>query len=185
MADQPKTYLHAGNTALRSFQESDLTHLAQWWDNPTVTELLEMGARPTRGKDLQAFWRVASESEDAVVFSICERETGRLIGTCGLYLISWTARRAQFNILIGETDSWGKGFGAEATALTVKYGFERLNLESINLGVNTANAAAIKTYEKAGFVHEGTRRKFVFCNGKYYDSAMYSILKSEFEAAKS
>src|SRR3546814_16763304 len=92
--------------------------------------------------------------EDAIVFAIVEKATGRAVGTCGLYLINWICRRAQFNILIGEPEVWDKGYGSEAARLILGYAFDKLNLESVQLGVNAENKRAIRSYEKAGFVQE-------------------------------
>jgi hypothetical protein len=99
---------------------------------------------------LNAFWKTASEADEAVVFAIREAEGGKVVGTCGLYLISWQARRAQFNILIGEPDAWDRGYGREAAHLTLRYAFDTLNLNSVNLGVNADNARAMRSYERTG-----------------------------------
>lgn len=177
-------YLQDGNTALRAFRESDLPELGGWWDDARVTEFLEMGARPTRQKDLDSFLTTAVQSDDSVCFAICDAETGKIIGTCGLYLISWVARRAQFNILIGEPDAWDRGHGSRAARLTLAYGFDTLNLNSVNLGVNAENKRAVKSYENAGYVKEGVRRSFIFRNGRYYDVALFSVLRDEFNARR-
>ncbi len=175
-------FLREGRTYLRAFGEHDLPHLSRWWNDSRVTEYLEMGARPTRSVDLERFYSSVSKSDDTVCFAICDSESGALIGTCGLYLISWVARRAQFNILVGEPSAWDQGHGGRATRMTVRYGFETLNLNSINLGVNAENIRAVRSYEKAGFVREGLRRSFIFRNGRYYDMAVYSILRNEYDA---
>lgn len=178
-------YLVDGATSLRAFREDDAAHLAAWWDDARVTEFLEMGARPTRKKDLDSFLSAAVQSDDSVCFAICDAGTGKIIGTCGLYLISWIARRAQFNILIGDPEAWDKGHGSRAASLTLAYGFNTLNLNSVHLGVNTENKRAMKSYENAGYTKEGVRRSFIFRNGRYYDVAMYSVLKDEFAAMRS
>ncbi|MDF1750894.1 MAG: GNAT family protein [Alphaproteobacteria bacterium] len=184
--DTPRNdaYLTDGITNLRGFREEDGPHLATWWDNARVTEYLEMGARPTRKKDLDSYLATAVQSDDSVCFAICEASTGKIIGTCGLYLISWISRRAQFNILIGDVEAWDKGHGSRAARLTLAYGFNTLNLNSINLGVNTEIKRAMKSYENAGYVKEGIRRSFIFRNGRYYDVALYSVLKDEFAAMR-
>src|SRR3546814_1695289 len=110
-------FLLGKKIALRAFRREDLPDLSRWWDNSDVTHYLEMGARPTRPKYAEAFLRLAEEVEDAIVFAIVEKATGRAVGTCGLYLINWICRRAQFNILIGEPEVWDKGYGSEAARM--------------------------------------------------------------------
>lgn len=167
---------------LAGLRRTDLDALAHWWDDAEVTHFLEMGARPTREKDIEAFWRMTSESDDNVVFAIRAKD-GRVVGTCGLYAISWVCRRAQFNILIGERDVWGKGYGTEAARLILHYAFDKLNLESVQLGVNADNQRAIASYQRAGFVAEGVRRRFIYRNGRYYDMAVFSVLREEYKPA--
>jgi RimJ/RimL family protein N-acetyltransferase len=169
---------------LRAFARADLEAYRHWLDDPRVTEFLEMGARPTRDADCEAFWRLADEAEDAIVFAVAERKAGKTVGTCGLYLIQWMARRAQFNILIGEPSAWDKGYGTEAARLILAYAFDVLNLNSVQLGVNADNARAVRSYEKVGFVHEGVRRQFVYRNGRYYDMVMMSALRDDYRARK-
>lgn len=175
-------FLSGQHIHLRAVTRDDLPVYANWLNNPEVTHYLEMGARPTRESDLESFWRMANEQNDAIVFIIEDGDTKQAVGTCGLYLIEPIPRRAQFNILIGETTVWDRGFGSEAAKLLLQYGFQKLNLNSIQLGVNAENKRAIRSYEKCGFVQEGVRRQFVFRNGRYYDIVMMSVLSEEFRA---
>lgn len=176
-------YLIGKRVDLVALQRNDLEALARWWDDADVTHFLEMGARPTREKDIEAFWRLASEAEDNVVFAIRDKN-GQVVGTCGLYAISWVCRRAQFNILIGEKEVWNKGYGTEAARLILDYAFAKLNLESVQLGVNAENLRAIASYKRAGFVAEGARRRFIYRNGRYYDMALFSVLRDEYMPAR-
>ena len=172
--------LKGKKSSLRGLQREDLVLVGRWWDDAEVTYLLEMGLRPTRDKELESFWRSAMDSEDNIVFAICDSVNGQLLGTCGLYAISWASRRAQFNILIGEKDSWDRGVGSNAASLILQYAFEKLNLESVHLGVNSENLRAIASYRKVGFIHEGRRRHFIYRNGRYYDMDIFSILRDEY-----
>lgn len=136
-----------------------------------------MGWRPVGEADL-ALYR---ESPDSISYII--EVDGKPIGTCGLYLIQWRARRAQFNILIGEPESWGKGYGTEALRLLLDHAFNVLNLNSVNLGVNAENKGAIRSYEKAGFSRDGVRPEFIYRNGRYYDLVVMTILREQFGKA--
>ncbi len=179
------SYLSGHSIVLRGLQRDDLNSYGRWLDDSRVTEFLEMGARPTRDKDVEAFWKLASETEDAIVFAIVDKKSGQVVGNCGLYHIQWVCRRAQFNILIGEPSAWSKGFGTEAAQLLLDYSFKKLNLNSVQLGVNAENKRATRSYEKAGFVHEGTRRQFIYRNGRYYDMVVMSVLRDDHLAARS
>lgn len=60
------------------------------------------------------------------------------------------------------------------------YGFKNLGLHKIYLRVFTNNATAIKAYEKAGFVYEGTAKDDICLpNGNYQDITFMSIINKE------
>ena len=57
------------------------------WTTADATFFMESGWKPTSDKDLDALYRVSTESDENAVFVIVDRETDRAVGTCGLYLI--------------------------------------------------------------------------------------------------
>ncbi len=65
-------FLKGKKISLRAFRQSDLEAYKTWLDNEEVTHFLEMGARPTRETDCEAFFRMTETSEDAIVFAITE-----------------------------------------------------------------------------------------------------------------
>ncbi len=65
--------------------------------------------------------------------------------------------------------------------LTINYGFRELNLYRINLSVFAYNPRAIRAYEKADFVHEGTMRQALFRDGQRYDMLLMGLLRSEWQ----
>ena len=66
----------------------------------------------------------------------------------------------------------------------LQHGFETLNLHRIYLRVYSTNPRARRSYEKAGFVLEGTLREAVYRHGKYADIHVMSVLRSEWSAAE-
>jgi len=79
---------------------------------------------------------------------------------------------------------WGKGAGQEATRLAIEYGFYRLNLQRIDLGVFAEHASAVRCYEKVGFQVEGRLRQDLFHGGEYKDRLWMGLLRSEYKRAK-
>jgi len=178
------TFLQGDKVQLRGIRHEDMESFRRWNDNMEATYFMETGWRPARDLDLDSVWSVSAEQEDNIVFTILDSESGKAIGTCGLYLLQWICRRAEFRIFIGEDKYHGAGRGTEATELILAYAFDHLNLETVYLGVNKENKQAIRSYEKAGFVSEGIRRQLVYRNGRYYDVLMMSILRKEYSTLK-
>jgi diamine N-acetyltransferase len=113
------------------------------------------------------------------VFGLCERGTDRLLGVTGLHRLDTTNRHAMFGIFIGGAESRGKGYGTEATAMVVAYAFNTLNLNRVWLHVYDNNKAGIRAYEKVGFRKEGVLRQDSFRRGRYRDTVVMGILRTE------
>lgn len=180
-------YMTGEKVYLRGIEKEDITGgMANWANDPEITHYMVMGAVPNGGV-LYCSWdspeveyeRMINSKHD-VIFAITDKKTDHLIGIIGLYEISWIGRNAELRIVIGEKKFLGKGYGAEATKLVLKYGFEKLNLHKVRLGVNASDERANQCYKKVGFVYEGTMRDYHFRNGRYYNANLYSILEDEF-----
>jgi RimJ/RimL family protein N-acetyltransferase len=166
---------------LRGLERSDLAAMVDWINDNEVTRLLFMGDRPANLELLEEQWEQEQRSQNEVVFAVCGKEDDTFIGTTGLYSINWIMRTAEFRIFLGNKAYWNRGIGTECTKLMVVYGFEKLNLNRIWLGVNADNIGGVRAYEKAGFVHEGVLRQVQYRNFRYYDGISMSMLRSEYE----
>lgn len=183
MTDQlasDRGFLTGDKVILRGMRRADLEFYRAWFDNADITYYMEMGARPLSNEDLEEIYQLSTERHDNIVFTITEKMADRPIGVAGIYAINWICRRGDFRIIIGEPNALGKGLGTAVTKLIVAYGFEKLNLEVVTLGCNAENKRAIRSYENAGFVHEGRRRKMIYRNSRYYDILQMSILRDEY-----
>lgn len=115
-------------------------------------------------------------------FALRTLEGNRFIGFTALYRIEWNNRSARLAIGIGEENDRGKGYGSDALALILRYGFHELNLNRIALEVIEYNEAARRAYLKAGFREEGRQRSAVLREGMHYDLISMSILAEEWSA---
>ena len=167
---------------LRPLERIDLneTYLS-WLNDPEVTRYLESGIFPSTYQDLEKFYQEVAGSPTNVMLAIADRKSHRHIGNVKLGPIHWVHRRAMFGILIGDRRFWGKGVGEEATRLMVEYGFFRLNLHRITLGVFADHRSAIRCYEKVGFKIEGTLREQLFRDGSYRNDLWMGLLRSEYK----
>jgi len=59
--------------------------------------------------------------------------------------------------------------------------FQQEAIERIELRVYTFNQAAIRTYEKLGFVREGVQRQGVVVGEERWDCALYGMLRQEYQ----
>lgn len=93
---------------------------------------------------------------------------GDLVGRCGVTRLDWKNRVAELGIMIG-TPYRGRGYGSEAMELLCDFCFREMNLHKLKVSVFAFNEAAIRCYEKNGFVREGVCRQEIFRDGQYQD----------------
>lgn len=176
-------FLHGKAVTLRPLDRQEYcAAMMQWVNDDEPTHYMIMGALPATLEALEKSYDAIVAARDEVALAVTTRDDGIYIGNVGLYRIDWIARSAEYRIFLGQNDARGKGLGTEAAKLLVAYGFDRLNLNKIWLGVNEANGGAVKSYEKAGFVREGVLRQEIYRNGRYYDAIRMSILREEYLA---
>lgn len=171
---------------LRGIEKKDMIEdYIRWANDPEVTYYMVLGLRPANREKLEADYLKMIDDETQINFAIIDKENEKHIGNAGLYLINWIGRTAEFRIIIGEKDYWGKGVAQEAIKLVLVYAFEKLNLEKVWLGVHDKNERARKAYLKAGFIEEGVLRRTWFRNNEYYNDIRMGMLKEEYLKLKS
>ena len=181
MADS-KAFAEGSLVILRPLERTDLNErYLSWLNDPEVTRYTETGTFPSTAEDLDNYYRSVTGSKNDVMLAVVDKKSGRHIGNVKLGPIHWVHRRATFGILIGEKEFWGKGVGLDATRLMVEYGFQRLNLHRIDLGVFAEHEAAVRCYEQAGFKVEGRMREDLFLGGEYKDRLRMGLLRSEYK----
>jgi len=170
---------------LRTLERSDLNErYLGWLNDPEITRYLETGLFPTTLRDLEKYYEKVTSSREQVIFAIVDKKSGHHIGNVKIGPIDWVNRGATLGILIGDKKFWGRGIGEEATRLAVEYGFYRLNLHRIDLGVFAEHQSAARCYEKVGFKTEGRFRQELFQGGEYKDRLWMGLLRSEYRPLK-
>lgn len=150
----------------------------RWLSDPDVTRTLVAGRYPEDRENIHRFVE-AHQAPPHVFLAIFWQATDEHIGNVKL-TVDTLNRRGEFSIVIGEKAFWGKGVSTEVTALMLDIAFCRLNLHRVFLGVNSGNIAAIRSYQKVGFVEEGRARQEMFVNGRYEDRVIMGILAEEY-----
>jgi diamine N-acetyltransferase len=159
-----------------------LQQASKWANDWAVSSTRGMMLRPYAAETVAAWHERTRTSSDTVHFIIYERDGYRAVGETGFTSIDWFHRSAEYGIVIGETDCWGKGYGTEATRTMIAYGFTHLNLHSIWLRVSSANPAGITAYTRAGFREAGRLREAQLIDGQRHDVRYMECLASEFQA---
>jgi ribosomal-protein-alanine N-acetyltransferase len=115
------------------------------------------------------------QRNETAFYGITTKETDKLIGTCTIWNLQPQNRRAEVGYAL-HPDYWGKGLAPEALAALIDFGFNVMKLHSLEAHVAPENTASIRVLEKTGFVKEAHFRENHFHEGKFFDSAVYSLL---------
>ena len=171
----------AGDTVALGPLRRDLVPLYQRWYNDFEVMRYYGGMRPWSREEAEQWYQSSNKNERAAYFTIYDLVTLLPVGYTGLFDISQFHRTAEFDIFIGEQESWGKGYGTEVTRLVLEYGFTCLGLNNIFLWVNEANKRGIRAYQRAGFRMAGRLRQTRWRAGRAHDLLLMDCLATEFQ----
>ena len=163
-------------TRERTYEDTDL--IVAWRNKDSVRKNFIYQALFTR-ESHENWIRTMIETGKVVQMMICERETGRAVGSVYIRDIEPIHQKAEYGIFIGEDDARGKGYGTAAARLMIKYCFEEMKLHRLFLRVYAENEQAIRSYEKAGFVKEAYLHDDVYVDGRYRDIVLMGIINQQ------
>jgi len=127
--------------------------------------------------DAAAFERLILEdrARERNLFLVAETEDGRIVGfsRCeGVYL-KRLAHKAEFGVGVLR-DYWGYGIGTSLLRESLAWAdSDAAGIRKMTLSVLSANAGAIRLYERFGFQVEGVlKRDKLLSDGRFYDTVL-------------
>ena len=168
---------------LSAFDPEEMSKAFTRWNlNSAYVRLLNSSARPMQSAKAAAKW-MEKEAEEispaGYYFSIRTLAEDKLIGELGLDVVSWPGRDAFVGLGIGETEYWSKGYGTDVMHVLLRFAFTEINLRRVTLTVFEYNPRAIRSYEKAGFRHEGHLRNYLNREERRWNEQYMGILREE------
>jgi diamine N-acetyltransferase len=164
---------------LRPLSQDDLDRVLAWHSDRDLYSTLAGHFRYV-SREAEAEWfRQRLSARDEVNLAVCLAKGGEHIGNIYLRNIDWVHRNAELHIFLADKKHRGKGYGTEAVRLLTKHAFEELGLIRVYLHTLASNAAAIKSYEKCGFVIEGRLRRHAFKNGAFEDMILMGLCREQ------
>jgi RimJ/RimL family protein N-acetyltransferase len=160
--------------------DSSLEHLRPWmpwahFEPQTIDEKIEL-ARTFRGEfDLGTNF----------VYGVFEPDESRALGGGGLH-----PRGGEGSLEIGywiRADAIGQGLATELAAVLTRVGFEKVELDRVDVQVDPENERSLNVPRKLGFVEEGRLRRRLPPKeegGPRRDSVAFSMLAEELPASR-
>ncbi|KII87923.1 hypothetical protein PLICRDRAFT_176678 [Plicaturopsis crispa FD-325 SS-3] len=167
--DIPSDMYRTARLVYRAYEEPDMDHIVSWMQDPQFASSLSRRA------------------PNAIVCLPSEADPLAAGTPIGLVYLAGTDpalahnRTTELSVFFGPRFH-GQGYGTEAVRWALEMAFMRLGLHRVFLSTHGWHAAARRAYEKAGFTLEGTSRKAVFREGRFWDIIQMGILEEEWFA---
>ncbi|MCR8641107.1 GNAT family N-acetyltransferase [Paenibacillus sp. N1-5-1-14] len=119
------------------------------------------------------------EAGTSYAFAMIHKETNLLIGAMTIG-VTRHHDRGELAYWIGKP-YWNQGYGTEAAARVMQYGFEQLGLNRVWAAAMTKNPGSSNIMKKIGMQYEGLFKEHVNKWDVYEDLVFYGLSKRDYE----
>lgn len=138
---------------LRPLSESDATETyLSWFGEGTIKKFITSSAEIASLSDLRTYIRARIGRADIVFLGIFDRDNSFHIGNIKYEPVNSELGYAVMGVLIGDPNYRSRGVVPEVLRESARWLKQYRSIDQIVLGVSKGNDAAIKAYEKVGFI---------------------------------
>lgn len=158
---------------LRKIKKSDLKYFLKWWQDEELIKLTS-GIREESEKILIGyFFNILKAKKDQHYIILLDK---KIIGH--IAAIRKNKSTFEMQIIIGESNNRGKGYGKMAINQALKIAFNKLYYKKAYIEVRPENIRAIEAYGLCGFIKKGIKYN---PTNKFQPRVLkMELLKSEF-----
>ena len=127
-------------------------------------------------RDLRARLRAGCPSSWVVEL----REAGTVIGTIGFDWYSTDNQAAELGYSFSR-EYWNRGYATQALQAVIDAVFSSLPVNRLEAQHDVRNPASGRVMQKCGLLQEGILRGRIWNKGEFVDTALYAILRSDWE----
>lgn len=170
---------------LRRMKPTDADDMFDYAKRHEVTEYLRWYPHQSKKytSDYLRYVSARYNLGDFYDWAVVEKESGRMIGTCGFTSFDLPHDSAEIGYVLNP-DFHGNGYATEAATRVIEFGFSELGLHRIEARFMKENTASLHVMEKLGMTLEGYRRDGMLIKQQYRTIGVCSILKDEWTSQK-
>ena len=181
MREAAFTQIESERLRIRGFNDSDLAPFMAYRNDPKVARYQSWDSCDEQ--QARAFIREMESAQPGVPgewfqFAIESKQTGELIGDCGLRVDEAEPYRAEIGFTLAR-EYQGRGFASEAVSALLDYAFDTLGLHRVVAIVDCRNAPSVALLERLDLRREGHFVENVWFKGGWADEYLYAVLKDE------
>lgn len=165
-------YLQSQEVELRPFTAADITPAYIGWLNDSrVTRFSNQRFRCHDEVSSRAYLESFSGSDNLFVCIL--NNDGHAIGTMTAY-INRHHETVDVGLLIGDTASWGKGYGQDAWNTLCNWLMDEIGIRKLTAGAVISNVAMVRIMERSGMHREATLKSQELIDGEPQDIVRYA-----------
>jgi len=177
----PMPEIETQRLRLRELRDGDADALFALFSDPEVMRYWSRGPWESRDEALAHVARMNNGRAEVEYYpwAIALPDSNLLIGTASLFEL----RREHGTGMIGYALSpaqQGQGYALEAVRAMLRFAFQVLDLQRIEIDTDPANAPSRRLLERCGAKLEGLLRRRWMVHGAYADTTLYGLLREEF-----
>ena len=176
---EPFPQLQTQRLLLREPALSDAAELHDLRSDDSVIKYLDR-AKPASIDETAEFLNKVITNQtngDGIMWIISRPDNTGVMGTIGFWRIDKPHFRAEVGYMLFPQYQ-RLGYMYEALKSVISFGFNFMNLHSIEANCNPENKASMQLLEKCGFVKEAHFKENYYYNGKFLDSVIYSAINT-------
>ncbi len=166
--------------SLRAMHPIDAEDMYDYACRREVTEFLLWEPHPSVAYTKQYLGYIQSRYAlgDFYDWAVIERESRRMIGTCGFTRIDTVNNMAEIGYVLNP-DFWGRGYATEMVQKIIEFAFSELGVHRIEARFMEGNRASLRVMEKLGMTFEGYHKDAIFAKGKYRTVGYCATVREE------
>ena len=176
--------LSNGVLTLRELRMSDAEALLELLTQEEVARFIS--PPPTSVDGFERFIAWAQRERTAgryICFAVVPDGMDTAIGIFQVRQLDPTFNTAEWGFAIGRA-FWGSGVFTAAARLTIDFAFDVVGVNRLEARAAVANGRGNGALAKLGAVREATLRRSFLRDGRYYDQALWSIVRQDWRRAK-
>ncbi len=173
----PFPNLETSRLYLRRINRKDINDLFVMRSNPEIMRYIPRPVAQKIEDVIELIHRVDEGilKNESINWAMALKENDQLIGTIGYVRSNPEHHRAEVGYMLNSSFH-AKGHTCEALLEVIKYGFNEMNLHSIEAIIDPRNRASEKLLVKCDFKKEAHLKENTFWNNEFSDSVIYTLL---------
>lgn len=171
---------------LRDYTKDDVAVVQAYVNDPVYWE--HHSVEPPKPEQISALvqWAVQEQAIKPRLnhyLAAVRKDSKEIVGEAVLRITNAEARQAEIGFGISPK-LWRQGYATEIGQALLEAAFTRLKMHRVVAQCAPENKPSIRVLQKLGLAREGLMRDVVHARGRWWSSALYSILENEYAKIK-